>query len=83
MAKFLLWLVVLFVVMFVLRLASVAKYGSGRPRSPRGSANRRPAAMVRCVDCGVFLPGADAGQGPRGPVCGDPACVHRRRTDPS
>ncbi len=35
--------------------------------------------MIRCVDCGVYLPSADAKPGPHGPLCGDPQCVHRQR----
>ena len=35
-------------------------------------------AMIQCVNCGVYLPSADAKQGERGPLCGDPQCVKRR-----
>jgi hypothetical protein len=33
--------------------------------------------MTRCVNCGVYLPRADAVEGPRGPLCGDPQCLSR------
>jgi len=35
--------------------------------------------MSRCVDCGVYLPSADAILSPRGPLCGDPQCAERRK----
>jgi hypothetical protein len=76
--KVVFWLVVFFAVLFVLRLINVA---SSRARG--GDASGRPpkakdGAMIRCVECGVYLPSADAIQGPRGPLCGDPQCAHRR-----
>ncbi|HEX6002993.1 MAG TPA: PP0621 family protein [Burkholderiales bacterium] len=78
MGKVIFWLVVFFVVLLALRLVNVA---NGRARN-RDAARRRPkakdGAMIRCVDCGVYLPSADAIQGPRGPLCGDPQCAHRR-----
>jgi hypothetical protein len=33
--------------------------------------------MIRCVNCGVYLPSADAVETPRGPVCGDAQCLPR------
>ena len=77
MGKLLFWLVVFFVVLFALRLINVANARARNRR--RGSASRPPAAgaMLRCVDCGVYLPSADAKPGPRGPLCGDPKCLER------
>ena len=83
MGKLIFWLVVVFGALLVLRLISVAKHGSGRSGgSPRtGQRNgAKPAAMIRCVDCGVFLPSGDAVKSPHGPVCGDPQCARRRRS---
>jgi hypothetical protein len=77
MGKILFWLVVFFVVLLVLRLVNVA---NSRARN-REAAKRSPAkggAMVRCVNCGVYLPSADALPSPRGPLCGDPQCAQRR-----
>lgn len=81
MGKLVFWLVVVFAGLFVLRLVNAAKHGSGpgRPASRNGGRHAgKPAAMTRCVDCGVFLPSSDAVKGPRGPVCGDPQCARRR-----
>lgn len=77
MGKLIFWVVVFFVVLFVLRLLNVANSRS-RNRDQRASgAPPGAAAMVRCVDCGVYLPSADATPGPRGPLCGDPKCLER------
>ncbi len=86
MGKLIFWLVVVFGGLLVLRLISVAKHGSGRSSgSPRAGERNggKPAAMIRCVDCGVFLPSTAAVRSPRGPVCGDPQCARRRRSTAS
>lgn len=76
MGKIILWLVVFFVVLLALRLVNVA---NSRSRSRgAGSAKAKDAPMVRCVNCGVYLPSTDARQSPRGPLCGDPQCAHSR-----
>jgi hypothetical protein len=75
MGKVIFWLVLVFAVLFVLRLVNVAK-----ARKPREAARRDEpprALMVRCVECGVFLPQADAQNGPDGPRCGDTQCKQR------
>ena len=75
MSKMIFWLVVFFAVLFVLRLMNVAN-----TRNRKGTEGRKPpaGAMIQCVNCGVYLPSADAKQGERGPLCGDPQCVKRR-----
>jgi hypothetical protein len=81
MGKVIFWLVVFFVVLLAMRLVNAAN-----SRRRNGDARRKDAApagpMLRCVDCGVYLPSADATQSPRGPLCGDPQCVHRRSQPP-
>jgi uncharacterized protein len=74
MAKIILWIVIVFAVLFVLRLLNAEK-GKRRARAARASA--MTDAMVRCVHCGVYLPRADAKPGPAGLTCGDPACLSR------
>ncbi|MGE5171127.1 MAG: PP0621 family protein [Rudaea sp.] len=76
MGKIIFWLIVFFVVLLVLRLVSVAN-SRGRKDAPRSGRKAQDAAMTRCVNCGVYLPSAEAIQGPRGPVCGDPQCLPR------
>jgi heme/copper-type cytochrome/quinol oxidase subunit 2 len=76
MTKFLVWAVVIFAVLFGLRLLSVAK---ARRRTGAADRDAPPAeTMVRCVRCGVFLPPAEATPGAAGPTCKDPGCAQRR-----
>jgi hypothetical protein len=77
MGKIILWLVIIFGVLLVLRLINVAKARSRNARKP-GTASQQPAAMVRCVACGVFLPRSEARALPDGFHCGQPACAHPR-----
>jgi uncharacterized protein len=74
--KVIFWLVVVFIVLFALRLVNASKHRArnGQRAAPRDSA---VGAMARCVDCGVYLPSADATAGPRGPLCGDAKCLER------
>ena len=67
MTKILLWIVVIFVVLFGLRLLNVAKAKRRSGASGRSPARHRPAeTMVRCARCGVYLPQKDATAGPAG-----------------
>jgi hypothetical protein len=78
MGKVVFWLVLVFAVLFVLRLVNTAKARKARDDAPRpGEPARVP--MVRCVECGVFLPQVDALAGPQGPRCGDAQCKERAR----
>jgi ribosomal protein S26 len=72
--KIIFWLVVIFVGLFALRMYNVAKARRGRakPSDPKA-----PAAMVRCVQCGVYLPKPDARETATGYRCQDPACAAR------
>jgi hypothetical protein len=75
MGKLIFWLVIVFVVLFALRLVSAAKSRARRdvPRTPGAT------PMIKCADCGVFLPATDATPLPSGYRCGDPACPNRKR----
>ena len=80
MSKFIFWIVVVFVVLFVVRLLNVAKARRGAEPPPAAPRDKEVAAsMVRCTECGVYLPKADARLLPQGFGCGDPNCVHRGR----
>jgi hypothetical protein len=78
MGKVILWIVIVFVVMLILRAVNATKAA----RTTRDNA-KPPAGgkslMVQCVECGVYLPQAEAKAGPRGPCCGDDACRERAR----
>ena len=82
MGKVIFWLVIVFGVLFGLRLLNASKLRGGRKDTTGPGTSRGPAdmAMIKCVDCGVFLPRTDATQLPSGYRCGDPACPNRKRT---
>ena len=75
MGKLIFWMVVFFAVLLVLRLINVA---NSRKPDRKTAQKPRVGAMIQCVDCGVYLPSADAKRGERGALCGDPQCVKRR-----
>ena len=82
MGKIVFWLVVFFAVLFVLRLINVAKAKARRAAEsppPSGPDATPPSAMVRCVECGVFLPKADARPVPQGYHCGQVGCAQQRK----
>jgi hypothetical protein len=74
MGKIVFWLVVVFVALFALRIVNAAK-----ARERRGGAAPAQGGVptVRCRDCGVFLPRAEAVPAGDGFRCGD-ACGGRR-----
>jgi hypothetical protein len=74
MAKIILWIVIIFAVLFVLRLVNAKK-----SRRAGGDAAKGPnaQAMIRCVSCGVYVPRADAKPGPAGLTCGEAVCLSR------
>ena len=82
MGKVVFWLVVVFGVLFALRMWNASKLrGTRKDTSGPDNANAPSAtAMIKCVDCGVFLPRTDATTAPDGYRCGDPACPNRKRT---
>jgi uncharacterized protein len=74
MGKIIFWLVVVFVALTVLRIANAAKARRGQ------GTGSRPAAlpMVRCGQCGVYLPRADAVPASDGFRCGGGGCHGRQ-----
>ena len=78
MGKIVFWLVVFFAVLLVLRLVNAAKARARDPRASAGAKPAPPATMVRCVECGVFLPKADARPVPQGFHCGQVNCAQHR-----
>ena len=79
MTKILIWIAVIFVVLFALRLLSVAKARRRADHGSRASPPQTPSeTMVRCARCGVYLPRADATTSPAGLTCGHPGCAQQR-----
>jgi len=74
MGKVVFWIVVVFLILFAVRLYNAAKARSRRPRG--GPSETAPQAMVRCVQCGVFLPRPDARASSDGYRCQAPGCSH-------
>jgi hypothetical protein len=79
MGKIIFWLVVFFVVLLVLRLINVANSRNRQREDARPAKGSGEKPMTQCVECGVYLPTADAKTGPRGPLCGDAQCAKRRQ----
>jgi hypothetical protein len=81
MGKIIFWIVVVFAVLFALRVVNSSKLRSTRKGTDSTGRASGPAAtpMIQCVDCGVFLPAPDATTATNGYRCGDPACPNRKR----
>lgn len=59
MGKFIFWMIVVFAVLFCLRMYNVAQQKKRERRDappPSGSGE----SMVRCANCGIFLPRSEA-----------------------
>jgi uncharacterized protein len=78
LSKVIFWIVVVFVVLFAVRLLNAAKARRRAEPPPTAARDKEVAAsMVQCAECGVYLPKADARLLPQGFGCGDPRCAHR------
>ena len=80
MSKLIFWLLVVFAILFALRLVNTAK---ARKRAKAAEAPKAKAPppieeTVRCSRCGTYLPKAEARYAPGGLTCGDPDCSRRR-----
>jgi hypothetical protein len=76
MGKIIFWIVIVFALLFGLRMWNVAK-AKARARSAQAKKDA-PQAMVRCERCGVFLPAPDATATPGGYRCTAPGCSDQR-----
>ena len=75
MGKVVFWIVVVFVLLFALRLWNAAK-ARARRDVEREAASRRAIeeTTVRCVKCGTYVPTREAKPSVAGPTCGQRAC---------
>ena len=79
MAKIIIWIVIVFVVLFGLRLLNLASSKRRAGLAAKSGKTQPPAnQMVRCEGCGVFLPQAEATRVANGFVCGDAKCIAHR-----
>ena len=77
MGKVIFWIVLIFGVLFALRLYNAAKARRRANAAKQAAAPKPPAAeaMVQCARCGVYLPRADATSVGGGFQCGDAKCA--------
>jgi len=75
MSKIIAWLIVIFVVLFVLRMINVRKARSRSSDGARKAATAKAEPMVRCVRCSVFLPRAEAKAVEGGYACVEGPCA--------
>jgi hypothetical protein len=78
-SKLVFWLIVVFAVLFALRLfnSAKAKKRAKAADSPKAGPPLPIEETVRCSRCGTYLPKADARYSPGGLTCGDPDCSRR------
>ena len=77
MSKIIFWIVVIFVALFVMRLVNIAKSRRSEGERRATEAKKATGAMVRCSECGIFLPKVEALATPQGFRCSDPSCAQR------
>jgi ribosomal protein S26 len=73
MSKIVAWLILIFVVLFALRM--IGMRNSRQRRAQASPTDKVGAPMVRCVRCGVFLPRAEAAEVSGGYACADEHCA--------
>jgi hypothetical protein len=77
MTKIVAWLILIFVVLLALRMISM-RNNRARRRAPNpGKPVSAGDPMVRCVNCGVFLPRAEARAVNEEFACADGQCARR------
>lgn len=78
MGRVIFWIVVVFVVLFGLRILNAGKAKRRRDEARGAEGGGKADEMVRCVRCGLFLPRAEATRAPGGFACADGRCADRR-----
>ena len=78
MGKLILWIVIVFAILFALRLWNARKSSArSNPDAGKPKPGATPELMVRCGQCGVFLPKVDARATADGYCCSEPGCTRR------
>jgi hypothetical protein len=75
MAKIIAWLIVIFLVLFALRLIGL-RNARKRAAAQQGEVKAAGVPMVKCVNCGVFLPKGEARAVEGGYACASGGCAH-------
>jgi hypothetical protein len=77
MSKIVAWLILIFVVLLALRMISMRNNRVRRRAAEASKSVKTGDTMVRCVNCGVFLPRAEARVVDSGFACADGQCAKR------
>jgi hypothetical protein len=77
MSKIVAWLILIFIVLLALRMINMRNNRVRRRTEPPDKPADAGDQMVRCVNCGVFLPRAEARQVSAGFACADGQCAKR------
>jgi formylmethanofuran dehydrogenase subunit E len=77
MTKVIAWIIVIFLVLFALRIVNQRK-ARARRNGAETQAKVAGMATVRCSRCGVFLPLSDARESAGKYVCADSSCSPAR-----
>jgi hypothetical protein len=75
MAKIIAWLILIFVVLFALRMIGLRNARIRRRAEGKAASGPVAEPMVRCVRCGVFLPRNEARAVGDGYVCAKGSCA--------
>jgi hypothetical protein len=75
MAKIIAWLILIFVVLLALRIINMRNARARRGVSGAKNTASAGVPMVRCVNCGVFLPRSAALPARDGFACADGHCA--------
>ena len=75
MGKIIAWLILIFVVLLALRIINMRNARVRRKAASAKNTTGTGAPMVRCVNCGVFLPRSDALPARNGFACADGHCA--------
>jgi hypothetical protein len=77
MTKIVAWLILIFVVLLAFRVITMRNNRARRRAADPGKPVDAGAPMVRCVNCGVYLPRAEARTANDGFACADGQCAKR------
>jgi hypothetical protein len=73
MAKIIAWIILIFVVLFALRMIGV--HNARKRGRASGTAKQLAEPMVRCLRCGIFLPRNEARAVDGGFACASGSCA--------
>ncbi len=75
MTKIIAWIILIFLVLFALRLINVRNARIRRNAARDAAAKPAAEPMVRCVRCGIYLPRTEAREISGGYACASGGCA--------